>query len=391
MGHYTNHFVLLFLVNFSFFFVTSNASLINVVNFGAKPDGNFDSTTPFLRAWSSACTSVEQSKIYVPKGSFLLKQVTFGGPCKNNIIFQIDGTIVAPSNYLSLGNSGYWILFSNLDGGISINGGILDGKGDGYWGCKSGGSSCPNGARSISFSWCNNVRVSGLTSLNSQAMHMSLNYCKDVLIQNVNIKAPSTSPNTDGINMQFSTRVNVSHSTIMTGDDCISISQGNTNVWIEHVACGPGHGISIGSLGNFVNEAGVQNVTVIHSVFSETQNGVRIKSWSKSSNGYVRDIVFKNLTMQNAYNPIIIDQTYCPSGSCPHEGSSVKISRVSYEQIKGTSACPVAINFDCSQSKPCEGIKLQDINLNYYNRSAMSSCTNVGGFNIGTVIPKSCL
>ncbi|TKY73013.1 Polygalacturonase protein [Spatholobus suberectus] len=392
MAHYTNQFILLFLATFSFFVITnSNASLINVVSFGAKPNDKFDSTTPFLKAWSSACGSKESTTIYVPKGSFLLKQVTFGGPCMNKIKFQIDGTIVAPSDYRSLGNSGYWILFRKLNG-ISIYGGTLDGRGDGYWSCRKAGRSCPAGARSISFSSSNNVTVSGLTSLDSQAMHIAIDHCKTVVIQNVKIKAPTTSPNTDGINVMFSTGVTVSRATIMTGDDCIAISLGTTNVWIESVTCGPGHGISIGSLGTFADEAGVQNVTVTNSIFTNTQNGVRIKSWARPSNGYAKDIVFRNLTMQNAYNPIIIDQNYCPTGSaCPHQNSGVKISKVSYEHIKGTSASPVAINFGCSQSNPCGGIKLQDIKLMYYKGTTTSSCRNVGGISSGVVIPSSCL
>lgn len=69
----------------------------------------------------------------------------------------------------------------------------------------------------------------------------------------------------------------------------------------------------------------------------------------------------------------------------------MKISRISYEHIRGTSASPAAINFDCSQSNPCWGIKLQDINLTYHKGSAKSSCRNAGGNSIGVVIPRSCL
>ena len=73
------------------------------------------------------------------------------------------------------------------------------------------------------------------------------------------------------------------------------------------------------------------------------------------------------------------------------QNSGVKISKVSYEHIRGTSACPQAINLDCSKSNPCEGIKLQDIDLVYGEGSTTSTCNNVGGINSGVVIPKSCL
>ena len=82
---------------------------------------------------------------------------------------------------------------------------------------------------------------------------------------------------------------------------------------------------SIGSMGAYKNEAGVHNVTVTDSIFEGTQNGVRIKSWAQPSNGYASNIVFRNLTMKNANNPIIIDQNYCPGDkSCPHQVSCYK-------------------------------------------------------------------
>lgn len=80
------------------------------------------------------------------------------------------------------------------------------------------------------------------------------------------------------------------------------------------------HACSIGSLGGSVNEDGVQNMTVTSSVFTKTQNGVRIKSWARASNGYARNIVYRNLIMKNVDNPIIIDQKYCPGNQgCPHQ------------------------------------------------------------------------
>ncbi|GJW96591.1 polygalacturonase-like protein [Tanacetum coccineum] len=45
--------------------------------------------------------------------------------------------------------------------------------------------------------------------------------------------------------------------------------------------CGPGHGISTGTLGWDFQEAGVQNTTVKTTTFMGTQNGVRIKTWAR--------------------------------------------------------------------------------------------------------------
>ncbi|KAF8041491.1 hypothetical protein BT93_A0173 [Corymbia citriodora subsp. variegata] len=367
-----------------------NTAVYNVLSYGAKLDGRADSTLAFQKAWSSACGSALPATVYVPRGNFMLKPVAFTGPCKNRILFLIAGTLIAPSNYWNLGNSGYWILFMKVTR-VKVYGGTLNAQGSGYWACKNSGKSCPVGARSISFQGSSNVEISGITSMNSQIIHIAIDHCENVLIQNVKIRAPSQSPNTDGIHMSSSTGVTVASSSFMTGDDCISIGPGSKNIWIHRIACGPGHGISVGSLGGNANEEGVQNVTVTGAVFTGTQNGVRIKSWARPSNGFARTISFRNIVMKNVFNPIIIDQNYCPDPTnCPNQNSGVKISQVTYRNIKGTSATPVAMNFACSPTNPCRGISLQNIELKYLTTQATSYCKNAGGSSKGIVVPKSC-
>ncbi|EXB88288.1 hypothetical protein L484_020356 [Morus notabilis] len=366
---------------------------INVARYGARSDGKSEASKAFMKAWSTACHSGRPAvTIYVPRGLYMLKNVVFTGPCRSRIVFQIDGTLLAPSNYWELGSSGFWILFHRVNR-MSIHGGTIDARAHSFWACrKSPGNNCPPGARSIAFSWCSNIVVSGLTSTNSQMKHLTFDHCNNVLVRKVKIRAPSSSPNTDGIHIQSSSAVTIRGANIMTGDDCISVGAGSRNLWMERVTCGPGHGISIGSLGDYANEEGVQNVTVTSSTFTKTQNGVRIKSWARPSNGYATDIVFQNLIMNNVYNPIIIDQKYCPGNQgCPHQSSSVKISSVTYKNIVGTSATAVAMNLYCSKNNPCRGIKLQDIKLTYHTRSPTSVCVNARGTSSGVVIPKSCL
>ncbi|KAH6756046.1 Pectin lyase-like superfamily protein [Perilla frutescens var. hirtella] len=386
--------ILLFHFILSWFGHAEGASLtFNVVKFGAKPDGNTDSTQPFLRAWASACAAATTTTtIYVPKGRYLLRSAEFRGPCKSRIKVQIDGTLVAPMDHRALQNSDYWILFIQVNR-ISVFGGNLDAKGAGLWSCKTSGQSCPTGARSITFNWVNDAQISGLTSINSQLMHLVINSCKNVKVSNVKIIAPDLSPNTDGIHVQSSTGVTITNSIIKTGDDCISIGPGTRNLWIEKIQCGPGHGISIGSLGRNFDEDGVENVTVINSVFSGSDNGLRIKTWARPSKGFVRNVSYRNIVMKNVDNPIIIDQNYCPNNQgCPSQGSGIKISQVTYQNIVGTSATQVAMRFDCSHTNPCSGIKLRDIKLTYLKKTkAQSFCKNVAGSSGGVIMPENCL
>ncbi|CAI0460494.1 unnamed protein product [Linum tenue] len=130
-----------------------------------------------------------------------------------------------------------------------------------------------------------------------------------------------TSPNIDGIHIEKSTFVSVLNSTISTGDDDISMSPGARNVWIERVACGPGHGISIGSLGWKLQEPSIQNVTVKRVHFVETTNGLRIKTWARPSLGFVTNVLFQHVLFDSVKNSILIDQNYCPGGRhCPRQG-----------------------------------------------------------------------
>ncbi|KAL5848189.1 hypothetical protein ACOSQ4_006202 [Xanthoceras sorbifolium] len=370
---------------------SSNAAY-NVISYGAKPDGKTDSTPSFLKAWTLACNSVTASTIFVPKGRYLIKTAVFRGPCKNKIIFQIVGTIVAPIDSRALGNSGYWILFIKVDR-LTVIGGTLDAKGAAFWACRISGNNCPVGARSITVNSANNVVISGLRSINSQLSHLVISSCNNVVVRNVKFFAPAQSPNTDGIHVESSTGVTITGSTLQTGDDCISIGKGTRNLLMNHIKCGPGHGISIGSLGKELNEDGVQNVTLTNAVFTGSDNGVRIKSWARASNSFVRNVVFQNIIMNNVKNPILIDQNYCPNNQgCPRQTSGVKISQVTYRNIKGTSATPEAVTFDCSPSNPCRGIRLQDIKLTHMNRAATSSCKNIiGGTSSGVLMPQSCL
>lgn len=127
----------------------------------------------------------------------------------------------------------------------------------------------------------------------------------------------SISINTDGIHIAKSTDVKILNSNIATGDDCVSLGDGNKHITIHNVKCGPGHGFSIGSLGTNPTEEPVENIIVKNCTLTNTQNGVRIKTWPTApGTSPVTNLTFEDITMVNVYNPVIIDQQYCPSNLC---------------------------------------------------------------------------
>ncbi|KAE9599163.1 hypothetical protein Lal_00044122 [Lupinus albus] len=381
--------------SFLFNSTLAKSTTYNVLDFGAIPDGITDSTMAFLTAWNIACASTKPVGIHVPQGHFLLgSATTFRGKCNNKAIsITIHGTLVAPYDYRVIGDAGHWLTFDHVSG-VTIHGGVLDGQGSSLWDCKNSDTkiNCPIGATSLAFNNSDHIVVTGLKSVNSQLFHMIVIGSHNVKVHGVKLIAPGNSPNTDGIHIQFSSHVTILKPRIHTGDDCISIGPGTNNLWIEDVACGPGHGISIGSLGWYLNEPGVENVTVRRATFSKTQNGFRIKSWGRDSKGFVNDIHFEHALMTHVQNPIVIDQNYCPFlNGCPGQASGIKISDVTYKDIRGTSATQVAVKFDCSSTQPCMKIRLEDVKLSYKNQNPRASCAHAGGTALGAVQPESCL
>ena len=106
---------------------------------------------------------------------------------------------------------------------------------------------------------------------------------------------------------------------IGTGDDCISIGDGTQDITVNQVTCGLGHGISVGSLGRYQNEEPVSGIRVTGATLSNTDNGVRIKTWPTSSSGVASNIHFEDVVMNNVANAVIIDQNYSPNSQCLNE------------------------------------------------------------------------
>jgi len=212
-------------------------------------------------------------------------------------------------------------------------------------------------------------------------------------MEKLTITAPADSANTDGIHIGPSSGITITDIKIGTGDDCISLGDGSQDITITKVTCGPGHGISVGSLGRYKDEEPVSGITVTGCTITNAQNGVRIKTWPASpSAGSASGMHFEDITMINVDNPILIDQGYCPHGQCKAQvPSTIKISDVSFKNIRGSTNNVEAIKLACSKSVPCEKVNLQDIDLKFTGSGeAKTICENVKPTISGTQNPPGC-
>nr|POE97836.1 exopolygalacturonase [Quercus suber] len=175
--------------------------------------------------------------------------------------------------------------------------------------------------------------------------------CKNFQIQHVTITALGDSPNTNGIRIGRSSKITITNAKIGTG------------------------------------------IRVIGGTLSSTKNGVRIKTWPSSPPGSASDMHFENIIMNNVANPILINQGYCPNNQCSNKSpSKVKISNVSFKNIRGTSATKKAVKLIYSNSVPCQQVVVAYIDLVYKEAggSATSTCVNVKPTVLGKKNPCAC-
>ncbi|KAG5537584.1 hypothetical protein RHGRI_024887 [Rhododendron griersonianum] len=374
-----------------------------VNDFGAKGDGVNDDTKAFEDVWKLVCSFPSRAKVIIPAGkTYLVRPIIFGGPCRSKLTLEISGTIIAPKDpdaWAGL-NPQKWLEFQRVNHLTVEGGGIIEGMGQEWWArsCKINTTNpCHHAPTALIFHRCKNLKVRNLMILNSQQMHMAFTSCDRVAASHLRVLAPGSSPNTDGIHISASTRVQIKNSVIGT----VQVSQGVEWVMLSSgiVVKGPATYL-VWQLFGYPDQEHhlwtrpwykIHDVVVDGAFLSNTENGVRIKSWQGGS-GFATNIAFQNVWMENVSNPIIIDQYYCDSPvTCQNQSLAVKVEDISFVGIKGTSATEEAIKFACSETFPCERLYLEDIQLvSYSGDSTRSFCWEAQGSCSGLVYPPPC-
>ncbi|KAL6620619.1 hypothetical protein ACP70R_035758 [Stipagrostis hirtigluma subsp. patula] len=383
--------------------------LLTLDDFGAVGDGVADDTKAFADAWNAACTAGDNVILNVPAGkTYQIWPVTLAGPCRDEIKLLISGDIVAPESPddWGSGDRSNWLHFQRVQDLTVTGGGIIDGRGQQWWEqslCEEKrhrhyrDKHCtPQPApKALHFEDCHGISVRGITLQNSPQHHLTFTRSSNVEARYLRVTSPEHSVNTNGVHLVDSYNVHVMDNLLSTGDDCVSIVGNCTDVRLRALSCGPGHGISIGTLG--VNNAVdyVEKIKVDTLFISNAENGVRIRT-TQNGGGFARKVKFGSIVMRNVTNPIIIDQRHSDhlagSSKTPTAEGAVQVEKINYIDITGTSASKHAVTFSCSDAAPCRRLSLKNVNLTRLGgHKASSYCHKAFGRSVGVVVPESCL
>ncbi|KAK7293793.1 hypothetical protein RJT34_16667 [Clitoria ternatea] len=168
------------------------------------------------------------------------------------------------------------------------------------------------------------------------------------------------------------------------GDDCIAIKGGSQFINVTRVTCGPGHGISVGSLGEGGSYEFAEHVNVNGCIFNGATSAAKIKTWP-GGKGYAKDITFQNISVNRTDYPIFIDQHYMLT---PEQKQALKVSDVTFNNIHGTSSSENAVVLDCANIG-CDNIILKQINITSIDpkKPAISKLNNAHGSTTDIISP----
>jgi polygalacturonase len=180
---------------------------------------------------------------------------------------------------------------------------------------------------------CERLKIEGVTFRNSPKFHLVPTRVTDLLIERAKFESPENAPNTDAIDPGLCERMIIRDCDFDVGDDDVAIKSGGHDLLIENLRIKHGHGISIGS----ETSAGVSRMLVRQCTFDGADNGIRIKSM-RGAGGIVEDVRYKDITMNNVQNVILLDLHYVDNNRPDFKGDPKKIPSIRNVTIENVSA-----------------------------------------------------
>ena len=198
-------------------------------------------------------------------------------------------------------------------------GGVVDGSGAAWWGCRgSGAAPCLGYSRPnlVMLVHSTNIVMTGVTFTNSPSWTVHFANCTNVVADGVTVTAPANSHNTDGFDVDCSVNVTIANCAYSGGDDAVAVKSGinwlgrmfgrqTSDVVVRNMVVGTSHGLSIGS----EMSAGVTNVLFDNITVVGSEVGPHIKS-CRGRGGVVSNVTYNNVVTTNTQAGIYFTLDY---------------------------------------------------------------------------------
>jgi polygalacturonase len=287
-------------------------------------------TAAFQRA-IDRCAAAGGGSVEVPAGEWLIGPIFL----KSNIRLHLaKGAEIAGATDAALfGGEGDRIGLVNVRdaSNVSIDGeGVIDGQGAVWWErmralWRADPSFATDGQarqgfkdtrpRLVAITHSRNVRVQGVSLVNSPSFHLVMTDSDYLTVEHVRIESPAHGPNTDAIDPTQSRHIRIANNFISVGDDAVAIKSNHpdpahpdaasSDILITGNVIHNSRGICIGS----GTSGGVRSVRVENNVFVGSMYGFRIKT-ARGKGGEISDIVFRNNRMTDVAVPLVFTAYY---------------------------------------------------------------------------------
>jgi polygalacturonase len=381
---------------------TRTNSVINVLDYGAKPDGKTSSTAAF-RAAIQACAKQGGGTVFVPAGHYVSGALEL----VSNLTFYVDSGAVIR---FATNREEYPLVQSRFEGtelrapaamlgGHNLENVTITGRGtlqadNSEWRTlmmqpqhrtaltqvldllqhkqpvpeatmhEAELGLRPDFIRPVE---SKNILIEGIHILSSPMWVLHILYDENVVIRNVIVES-YPGANTDGVDIDSSRHVRISDSYFDTGDDAICIKSGKDadglrvnrvteDVAITNCTIHRGHGAVV--LGSETS-GGIRNVTASNIVAQGTDRGIRIKS-TRGRGGLLENIRFDNWVIEDTPNPAIEITNYYTRA--PEEPVSVRTPIFRNFGISNVTInrCKTAVSIEGLPEMPVEGLRLTDV------------------------------
>ncbi len=389
-------------------FTTAYESVtLNVRDFGAIGDGVSDDTHPIQTAIMNC---PKDGRVLIPEGCYRVKTIFFKSNmnlefAKNAVVMAIPGRkglgyvpgVLPSTDGRDEFHMGSWegnpeTMFSGILSGIEAENvniygeGILDGAASKEnWWKNPKEFNIAYRPRLFFIRNCKNIRLQGITLKNSPAWTMHPFFSDNLGFYNLNVVNPSDSPNTDGLDPESCSNVEIAGVCFSLGDDCIAVKAGkiymgrkyhkpSEHIIIRNCLMRDGHGaVTLGS----EMAGGVIDLRVEDCSFINTDRGLRVKTRrGRGRDAIIDNICFSNIDMNNVMTPFVVNSfyfcdpdgktSYVQSRDCfPVDERTPAIKRLIFENIDAQNSHVAAAYVEGLPEQKIEELIMKNIKLTF--------------------------